>query len=390
MRINLLLAANLNDSLNRISVEWANAIVKMGHQVTISYPRINHIDYYRWVFSWNVKNRGGNFRVVAALLRFINSLNIRSVFHQWYGFEITTPSDQITLNRFFVRATNRNMPDADYIVAMNGIYLLPNMFFLAKEKGELISSIHMNYDHAVVDPMQVVAEWNRSLVEMEKRILVRRFVESLKNQKACQSMGILVDGIVPPGINLEQFSDSKRRGDNGLPLRITLFCHPRSHKGLAEGIAVVEEVISRINKVSGCSEIIFSTLGNVGDHDVSLFDHHFGYLSKEAYPKALKQSDIFIYPELYSGFGVPPLHAMACGCAVVMNDIDGTDEYGKDRVNCMMSYPGEIDVMANHIMTLIKDSGLRDKIRNEAVSTAALFTWKKSAEKLVHFLGHIK
>ena len=48
MKINLLLAANLNDSLNRISIEWANSLKYLGHEVVVSVPRINHIDYHWW------------------------------------------------------------------------------------------------------------------------------------------------------------------------------------------------------------------------------------------------------------------------------------------------------------------------------------------------------
>ena len=52
----------------------------------------------------------------------------------------------------------------------------------------------------------------------------------------------------------------------------------------------------------------------------------------------LRQSDIYVFTSLWEGFGLPPLEAMACGCAVVSSDAKGINEYAKDEKNALI-YP---------------------------------------------------
>jgi len=378
LKINLLLAANLNDSLNRISIEWSKALSDMGHEVVVSVPRINHIDYNWWTFKQNWIT-GSKLNAIFFLLR---GVGVKRFFRAWSGFEISNIAANVNLNRFVLKATNSNMPNSDYIIAMNGVYLVPNMLNLSSNKGEIISSIHMNYAQAIIDTDKRAAEWNKYQITLEKSVNVRRFVESNKNLEECRLLDIPVNSVIPPGINLNQFYPRKDWDELSSSLRIALFCHPRSHKGLSDGIKVVE----KIKKKYSTNSIVFSTLGDVADFNVSMFDHHFGYLLKDEYPKALRIIDILIYPELFGGFSVPPLHAMASGCAVVLNKIDGVDLYGRDQENCMLSNPGDIDKMAENVGIFIENNKFRNKIGLAAIDTAVKFGWSNSARILTKFL----
>jgi len=264
LKINLLLAANLNDSLNRIAFEWANSLGKMGHDVIVSVPRLNHIDYHWWCYQKNCLRGGG----LAAIFYLIRDLGTKRVFGRWKGHSISSQSNKIRVNRFFLKANELNMPDADFIIALNGIYLIPNLLSLPRKKGEVISSIHMNYNRAIVDPDETVAEWYRLIVELEKRINVRRFAESAKNVEECRSLNIPVNGVIFPGVNLEQFYPQDKKIKTKPILKVALFCHPRSHKGLEDGIKVIEKVREKYPS----SLITFCTLGDVGDFNVSVFD----------------------------------------------------------------------------------------------------------------------
>jgi glycosyltransferase involved in cell wall biosynthesis len=365
--------------LNRISIEWANALGDMGHEVVVSVPRINHIDYHWWLFQQNWI-KGSRSTAIFYLLR---DTGVKRFFRAWSGYEISNISSKINVNRFVLKATNLNMPDSDYIIAMNGVYLVPNILYLSSKKGEVISSIHMNYGQAIIDTDKSVVEWNKFQIALEKSVNVRRFVESTKNLEECRLLDIPVNGVIPPGINLKQFHPRKDWGEELQLLRIALFCHPRSHKGLSDGIKVVEKIKRKYSSYA----IVFSTLGDVGDFDVSMFDHHFGYLLKDEYPKALRGIDILIYPELFGGFSVPPLHAMASGCAVALNEIDGTEIYALNKVNCMVSNPGDINKMAKNVGTLIENSRLRNEIQKNSLQSVGHLDWYNSAKILIKFLN---
>src|SRR5262249_59123106 len=45
-----------------------------------------------------------------------------------------------------------------------------------------------------------------------------------------------------------------------------------------------------------------------------------GYVADAALPALYNAADLFVYPSLYEGFGLPPLEAMACGTPVLVGD----------------------------------------------------------------------
>ncbi|MGZ4918110.1 MAG: glycosyltransferase family 4 protein, partial [Halobacteriota archaeon] len=46
-----------------------------------------------------------------------------------------------------------------------------------------------------------------------------------------------------------------------------------------------------------------------------------GYLTDSEILSLYEQADVFVYPSLYEGFGLPVLEAMACGCPVIASNI---------------------------------------------------------------------
>ncbi len=44
-----------------------------------------------------------------------------------------------------------------------------------------------------------------------------------------------------------------------------------------------------------------------------------GYVSDRELADLYRSAELFIYPSLYEGFGIPPLEAMACGCPVIVS-----------------------------------------------------------------------
>jgi glycosyltransferase involved in cell wall biosynthesis len=42
-----------------------------------------------------------------------------------------------------------------------------------------------------------------------------------------------------------------------------------------------------------------------------------GYIGDELLPDLYRAAEVFVYPSLFEGFGMPPIEAMACGCPVI-------------------------------------------------------------------------
>jgi len=94
----------------------------------------------------------------------------------------------------------------------------------------------------------------------------------------------------------------------------------------------------------------------------------------------------YIYPSLHDGFGAPPQQAMACGCALATTRIEGTEKYGIHEENCMMAMPNDVETMTKNVKRLIRNTELRDKIRQNGLKTMKNFSRENSANQLISFL----
>lgn len=95
-----------------------------------------------------------------------------------------------------------------------------------------------------------------------------------------------------------------------------------------------------------------------------------------------KSSDIFISTSWWEGFGLPPLEAMACGCAVICSNSGGVNEFIKPDENCIVFEPKAEHELISAIEKMVNDESLRKFLSANGVKTAEKFSWEKSAKQL--------
>lgn len=83
--------------------------------------------------------------------------------------------------------------------------------------------------------------------------------------------------------------------------------------------------------------------------------------------------DMFILSSLAEGFPLPPLEAMACGCAVVTTACGGVEDYAKDGVNCIVVPPADSKALALAIWKLYQDTTLRRRLTEGGFRTTQYF-----------------
>ena len=104
-----------------------------------------------------------------------------------------------------------------------------------------------------------------------------------------------------------------------------------------------------------------------------------GYVPIEDLPKLYSSADIFVYPSIYEGFGLPPLEAMACGCPVVTTNVSSLPEIVGDagvKVN-----PYDVVGLATAIYDVITDESLKRALSTKGINRAKKFNWKITAKK---------
>ena len=104
-----------------------------------------------------------------------------------------------------------------------------------------------------------------------------------------------------------------------------------------------------------------------------------GYVPAEDLPKFYNAADLFVYPSLYEGFGLPPLEAMACGTPVITSNTSSLPEVVGDAG--IMVGPYDVSKLADAMLKVLKDEGLRQDMIGRGLERAKLFSWEKTARE---------
>ena len=106
-----------------------------------------------------------------------------------------------------------------------------------------------------------------------------------------------------------------------------------------------------------------------------------GLVDDEDMPALYNLADIYIYPSLYEGFGLPILEAQACGCPVITSNTSSIPEVGGDSV--LYIDPYSEDSIKNAILELSRNKKTKKKLLLDGFKNAEKFSWKKSSYKIL-------
>jgi glycosyltransferase involved in cell wall biosynthesis len=112
-----------------------------------------------------------------------------------------------------------------------------------------------------------------------------------------------------------------------------------------------------------------------------------GYISQSDLPALYSLADLFVFPSLYEGFGIPPLEAMASNTPVVcstggaLSEIAGTSAYIVD--------PLSIDSITKGMKDVLQDSNLRNQLLNKGKQYVKQFTWAKTWSNTVNLYSSL-
>jgi glycosyltransferase involved in cell wall biosynthesis len=106
-----------------------------------------------------------------------------------------------------------------------------------------------------------------------------------------------------------------------------------------------------------------------------------GYVPDHLLLQEYRAADIFVYPSIYEGFGLPIVEAMACGTPVVTTTGGSLPEVAGDAA--LIVDPYDVDAIARAIAQLIDDPSLRRDLVARGRSRAAEYTWRSAADRLV-------
>ena len=102
-----------------------------------------------------------------------------------------------------------------------------------------------------------------------------------------------------------------------------------------------------------------------------------GFVDAQLLPPLYAAADLFVFPSLFEGFGIPLLEAMAAGTAVCAANVSSIPEVVGDAA--LLFDPRDPDDIARQLQRLLQDSALRQQLVARGRQRALQFSWDDAA-----------
>ncbi len=392
----------------RVVFEYADRLQRRNHHVQLVYPAVD-LDYLKrlsvlalalWVLSTIVKylrnaigrershpfaTRGTLIRILAFHPRFAASVEKSIpdadviVATAWEtAYTVSRLSDQKGRKFYFIQhyeiwdvwndmecwkeAKRVNRGNETYGLAMADV--IPTKKDLKKSKEAV--------DHSYKLPLRkiTIAEWLRHLIE--------------------DKFGERIDGVIPNGVNFDIFFRDGDRREAGEQINVLMPYRPMVWKGFDDGLDAFERIRTRYPNTHFA---VFGRPVTIGEKRklrrlpewIEFHDSKSDAQLRELY----NETHIFVLPSWIEGFPLPPMEAMACGCALVTTDAGGFADCLTNGKNAFLVPIQEPDALAQSVCRLIDDASERRRVAHNGYEFVKRFTWEDAAAKLEAILTKI-
>ena len=106
-----------------------------------------------------------------------------------------------------------------------------------------------------------------------------------------------------------------------------------------------------------------------------------GWVSHADLPAIYRLAELFAFPSLYEGFGIPLVEAMACGCPVLTANTCAPPEV-LDGAGCLVD-PYDVRSIAAGLRMTLGDPALRAAMAARGLERAKEFSWEKCAREVL-------
>jgi glycosyltransferase involved in cell wall biosynthesis len=187
-----------------------------------------------------------------------------------------------------------------------------------------------------------------------------------------------VDPAFTPGADAAALDETRRLHAGGRPYILYLgTLEPRKNVGIL--VEACERIWSRR---ADRPDLVLA--GGAGWKTSGLLDrierspfrqriHTPGYAAGRTARDLYQAAEVFVYPSLAEGFGLPVLEAMACGIPVVASTAEALREVAGDAA--LFADPGDAAGFADAIERVFDDPATRERLHAAGLLQAAKFSW---------------
>lgn len=112
-----------------------------------------------------------------------------------------------------------------------------------------------------------------------------------------------------------------------------------------------------------------------------------GYVPFEDLPYLYNLAEVFVFPSVYEGFGLPVVEAMACGTPVIVGAAAALAEVGGDAVHRVD--PLNADSLGEALVSVTRDRDRRRDMSSRGLQRASEFSWQRTAAETLNVYRHV-
>lgn len=109
--------------------------------------------------------------------------------------------------------------------------------------------------------------------------------------------------------------------------------------------------------------------------------HFTGFVEEADLPALYNGADLFAFPSLYEGFGLPVLEAMACGTPVVTSNSSSLPEVAGEAA--LLVDPLDVEAITAAMRQVLSDPALAQELSQRGLQRAMEFTWERTARETI-------
>ena len=111
-----------------------------------------------------------------------------------------------------------------------------------------------------------------------------------------------------------------------------------------------------------------------------------GYVPFDDLAALYTLAEMFVFPSIYEGFGLPVIEAMACGTPVITGHVAALDEVAGGAVEHAEAL--EVEAIGDALVRLARDRDRRQALTRAGLQRAQFFSWARAARETAKVYRH--
>lgn len=261
--------------------------------------------------------------------------------------------------------------------------------------GKLIVTVHDVFHLAM-------PEYNKGVKQLYAKLLFTSLkyrahkvftVSRFTKNELVKFIGINESKVIPilNGVDKELYNSNINQKVSQLPY-ILYVGNVKPHKNLVtlvKAFELIKDTIDHNLVIVGKKEGFIT-----GDTEVSKMAEALGervvftgFIPDDVLISYYKKADLLVFPSLYEGFGLPPLEAMAVGCATAVSNIASIPEACENAT--VYFDPLDERDMSEKILKVLTDEGLKASLIQKGRTHVNKFSWENTASEIIRVLKEV-